>query len=458
MRLFAFILLALILSQAFMATNGNKNQSSTSDSAKTKAKRVKRHVSRDGTVRDYHYDTQQWILISSPKQEEKDTNETKPMLAIEGSLFPIHNYFPYLHTYDNLNVLYFISFEYLVILLYPCTNKNTTTHIHSKEFVSMDDAFKYHCIMNKSSTNINNNNSDTNIETSNMKDNERIIINNHCLYIGNMYNNGLIERKSNDQEHADTGRSVWDTSIEISKYLEEWTLNEKDSKYSVKNTKILELGSGTGLVGIVVSILQYDSIISKTDDNSNKDGFVWITDLKYCIENIKQNIIKNRFIFNKQLQQYLIQDQKDDNKETSFLKNVSVFELNWQDPKKSIQQYNQHEHIDITQKLKDKSGNESKVSDSIELIKFEKMEKNSIDMIIASDVIWIEELVPMLVDTLDFLNEDYLDSAHGVIIIAEQIRSNVVHNLFWKLMSAKGFLRVSVSTNDKILLWCVQKL
>ena len=80
------------------------------------------------------------------------------------------------------------------------------------------------------------------------------------------------------------------------------------------------------------------------------------------------------------MQQYLAQDQNDENKETSFLNNVSVFELNWQDPKKSIQQYNQHEHNDITQKSKDKSGNKSKVSDSIELIKFELMKKNRIDI------------------------------------------------------------------------------
>ena len=51
----------------------------------------------------------------------------------------------------------------------------------------------------------------------------------------------------------------------------------------------------------------------------------------------------------------MTQQQNDEIKEASFLRNVSVFELNWQDPKQSIQEYNQYKDTEISQISKDKT-------------------------------------------------------------------------------------------------------
>merc|ERR1712154_292145 len=64
-----------------------------------------------------------------------------------------------------------------------------------------------------------------------------------------------------------------------------------------------------------------------------------------------------------------------------------------------------------------------------------------IDVVIGSDVIWIKELVPALVDTLQYLYEYKMNKEGAVIIIAEQVRSKLVSDLFWNLMSSKGFSR-----------------
>ena len=78
-----------------------------------------------------------------------------------------------------------------------------------------------------------------------------------------------------------------------------------------------------------------------------------------------------------------------------------------------------------------------------ETLKSLKDHKKTIDVVIGCDVIWIKELVPALVDTLHHLHSNLMDK-DGVIIIAEQVRSKKISDLFWNLMISKGFKRTVV--------------
>jgi predicted nicotinamide N-methyase len=60
-------------------------------------------------------------------------------------------------------------------------------------------------------------------------------------------------------EVGDVGCVVWDAAIVLEKYLEtEGFL----SKHNLKGKRVIELGAGTGLVGLVASVLGYDYLLS----------------------------------------------------------------------------------------------------------------------------------------------------------------------------------------------------
>eukprot|EP01083_Nonionella_stella_P014693 41235_1 len=306
------------------------------------AKPNRKHVSHDGTVREYNFQTKTWTIIEQETHHSdcNDEDHTEKPLAIRGRIFDIYEYFPYLNSKQIMNV---------------------------EALKTLDSAFK---------------------------------INDNVLYIGNMINNELQTRESLNQQHGDTGNNLWDTSVLLVKCLEHNTFNNNDDKWSkilnVSNKNVLELGTGTGFVGL-----------GAIHCNANH---VWLTDLEYCIQNIALNVDKNKLIWDHRNTE---NKQCEENMNPNPFEKVNVFELDWFNVEKS-------------------------------LLKFNKIKKNSVDMIIGSDVIWIKELVPMLVNTLQYLYENVLNKEHGVIIIGEQIRSNMVSELFWSLIKSKGFYRYQI--------------
>jgi len=61
-------------------------------------------------------------------------------------------------------------------------------------------------------------------------------------------------------EEGDTGVVVWDAALVLAKYLE---LRKED----ICGKKIIELGSGTGVVGLAAATLGADVIVSDLEDN-----------------------------------------------------------------------------------------------------------------------------------------------------------------------------------------------
>eukprot|EP01084_Bolivina_argentea_P233198 392828_1 len=332
----------------------------------------KRHVSHDGSVREYNFETHEWTIINegNNNNDEQKMSSKKP-LAILGRQFNLLEYFPYLY---------------------------------NKQIMNIKTLSKY---------------------------NSKFTINGNPLYIGNMINNELKDkiRTSDKQQHGDTGNTLWDTSILFAKVLEYNTFMSKDNNNKISkllnmsNKNILELGTGLGFVGLC-------SVYCNARN-------VWLTDLKYCINNIQINVNKNKYIYNvyhNNNEECDINQQKDDNKIDNPFDNVSVFALDWLNPRQSLLEYNQ-------------------------------IKNNNIDVIIGSDIIWLKELVPMLVNTLDYLYENVLNKENGIIIIGEQIRSNIVSELFWDLIKGKGFSKEMVSNklyhpnfqSDTILLSLISK-
>ena len=80
-------------------------------------------------------------------------------------------------------------------------------------------------------------------------------------------------RDSQKQVDGDTGRTVWDASVVLSKFLEHTSLTSSDFKLTGK--RIIELGAGTGLAGLSAAVL---------------GAHVVISDLRYCLADIKRNL------------------------------------------------------------------------------------------------------------------------------------------------------------------------
>eukprot|EP00924_Labyrinthula_sp_SR-Ha-C_P008660 maker-scaffold_37-snap-gene-2.8-mRNA-1 protein AED:0.28 eAED:0.28 QI:105/1/1/1/1/1/2/135/238 len=88
------------------------------------------------------------------------------------------------------------------------------------------------------------------------------------------------------KEEDKTGAVVWDDCVMLAKYLE--FLREKDQQKFI-NKKVLELGAGTGLLGIVAGCL-YDN-----------ESTIFITDKADMCTLIEENISCNKNAYNAQV-------------------------------------------------------------------------------------------------------------------------------------------------------------
>lgn len=73
-----------------------------------------------------------------------------------------------------------------------------------------------------------------------------------------------------------TGHTVWDGAVVLAKYL------EKAYPRGLVGKRVLELGAGTGLVGVVSSVLGAST--------------VYLTDLEYSLRTCRETIDRNKAV------------------------------------------------------------------------------------------------------------------------------------------------------------------
>lgn len=175
-----------------------------------------------------------------------------------------------------------------------------------------------------------------------------------------------------------TGLNAWDGSIALTKYLE---INAKEY---IQGKVVLEVGAGTGLVGIAAAMMGARQVI--------------VTDLEYSIANLKENIALNS--------QHL---RAVDDSDKSVP--VEAMILDWFKP------------------------------DACELWKRDDIcsDRGTIDTILASDVVWIDSLVLPLVHTLEYICTQTVKKGKipPLILMSYQCRSTLTEQLL--LNTLKGF-------------------
>eukprot|EP01090_Pellita_catalonica_P005771 TRINITY_DN15_c0_g1_i1.p2 TRINITY_DN15_c0_g1~~TRINITY_DN15_c0_g1_i1.p2 ORF type:complete len:235 (-),score=32.89 TRINITY_DN15_c0_g1_i1:933-1637(-) len=161
---------------------------------------------------------------------------------------------------------------------------------------------------------------------------------------------------------AKTSFHVWDTAIAFTKYLE-----NRFNKDYWKGKKILELGAGCGLVGIVLGVA---------------GAKVILTDLPEALPHLKQNANKHPAA------------------------DIAVAELKW--------------------------GEQSSLR---------KFSNTHFDMIVASDILWLEHLVHPLIQTLKALDYDH-------VLFTFETRSLKVEQVFFRELRSENFKAEEVPLSE----------
>ncbi|KAF9953587.1 hypothetical protein BGZ72_005316 [Mortierella alpina] len=161
---------------------------------------------------------------------------------------------------------------------------------------------------------------------------------------------------------ARTASSVWDCSIVLSKYLE--ALSAKSSNYW-KEKRVLELGAGQGIASFSAAALGAEQVI--------------VTDIDSAIAGLQEGVRMNGF--------------------QAF--QVQVTALDWTSRAEALQ--------NIRRNLLRKSSASDK--------------DPRLDYILASDVIWVDYLIPALVDTVADLIQGSAEHPPPVFLLAYQFRS-----------------------------------
>ncbi|KAG9415893.1 hypothetical protein AC1031_000275 [Aphanomyces cochlioides] len=179
-----------------------------------------------------------------------------------------------------------------------------------------------------------------------------------------------------------TGLTIWDGSVVLAKYLE----STSNPSHNVQGKRVLELGAGTGLVGLAAAFCGASEVT--------------ITDLAYTLENVDANIRANAEALS-----------------TSI---VSTHELDWF--------------------AKD-------IPDSLRV--------QTVDILVGSDIVWVEDLIPPLVDSITKLL--YHPPAQRLMLLAHQTRSTASDTLFFDLLKQHDLVADEIDApevvTDKIRLY-----
>ncbi|RMX65115.1 hypothetical protein DD238_005574 [Peronospora effusa] len=209
--------------------------------------------------------------------------------------------------------------------------------------------------------------------------NDKIMIDGRVVHIEEVGNAG-----------KGTGLTTWDGSVVLAKYL------EYQRRDDIAGKKIVELGAGTGLVGIAAALLGAQEVI--------------LSDLDYVIDNLANNVAETMKL------------AANANRPVDC--DVSTRVLNWFNPPINL---------------------------------------GDIDFILASDVVWIEELIPPLVATVDLLLRH--SAVKTEILMSYQKRSIVSDQVLVSELKRYNFVttRVPVTnlhpefSTDRIDVWIIKR-
>ncbi|KAF9181322.1 hypothetical protein BGZ51_005526 [Haplosporangium sp. Z 767] len=181
---------------------------------------------------------------------------------------------------------------------------------------------------------------------------------------------------------ASTAKSVWDCSIILSKYLEALSFKKRDFW---TGKRVLELGAGQGIVSLSAAALNAQRVI--------------ITDIDSAVSSLQQGVKLNGF----------------------ESPQVEIIALDWTDRTNALQHVWSH--------LAVPSGT-----------------KPRLDYILASDVIWVDYLIPALIDTIAALmhgpkTEDGEETSSPVLLLAYQFRSTRSDQILFDNLDRLGMKR-----------------
>ncbi|CEG42629.1 Putative N2,N2-dimethylguanosine tRNA methyltransferase [Plasmopara halstedii] len=187
-----------------------------------------------------------------------------------------------------------------------------------------------------------------------------------------------------------TGLITWDGSVVLAKYL------EHERRRDIAGSRVVELGAGTGLVGIAAALLGAKQVI--------------LSDLSYVIDNLAKNVAETKKLA--------------DAVGKPIQCDILTQELDWFNPPTD---------------LKD------------------------IDFVLASDVVWIESLIPPLVKTFDTLLRH--SNVKTRILLAYQKRSIISDRLLFSELERYNLTKTCIPTSkldpnfstDRIDIWEIER-
>ncbi|EGZ09863.1 hypothetical protein PHYSODRAFT_318381 [Phytophthora sojae] len=208
---------------------------------------------------------------------------------------------------------------------------------------------------------------------------DQFAIDGRVVHIGEVGNSG-----------KGTGLTTWDGSVVLARYL------EHQRRGDIAGSRIVELGAGTGLVGISAALLGARQVI--------------LTDLDYVVDNLAKNVAETMKLAA--------------NAGKPVDSDISTRVLDWFNPPTDL---------------------------------------GDIDFLLASDVVWVEELIPPLVATFDTLLRH--SSIKTRILMSYQKRSIVSDRLLFSELERHHLVKTRVPaaslhpqfSTDRIDVWEIER-
>lgn len=213
--------------------------------------------------------------------------------------------------------------------------------------------------------------------------NNPLVIGGRKVVINELHNSDSAEAGAGVD--GDTGLQCWDSAFVLSKFL------EKHKDRYVVGKSILEIGSGTGIVSIVCQLLTEQPVGQPAGTvGPAHPGVVTVTDLPYTMTLIEANIRANAVA-------------------GGSGSRIEARVLDWNKPAQLL----------VPETATD-SGERLVGDNSVP-----PTARPYYDVLLCSDVIWLEHLIPALVDTLAYYGsggeEGRAQSEPPVILIAHQV-------------------------------------
>ncbi|CEM30986.1 unnamed protein product [Vitrella brassicaformis CCMP3155] len=199
------------------------------------------------------------------------------------------------------------------------------------------------------------------------------------------------ERRPDQQEHGDTGRTIWDGAVVLAKFLELRMASR------VKGATVLEFGAGLGLTGLAAAALGASQVL--------------LTDLPYCLSTLTRNRDAT-------MDRWLGQQAE---AEAAHV-NVSVSSLDWRDPLES---------------------------DAARILATQPEWSGGVDLLLGADVVWVEPLVQPFASAVAALM-DRFGHPDTELWLAHQRRSDKTDSALWRAFAASGLRWEVVGFDDEV--------